>query len=95
MADVIRVSVLYGDAQVQIEKWVELTPDSTVADAIRASDIVASLPEAFVPAAIGIYGRLVEAEHRLRDGDRVELYRPLHVDPKQARRLRAEAGKTR
>jgi putative ubiquitin-RnfH superfamily antitoxin RatB of RatAB toxin-antitoxin module len=36
----------------------------------------------------GIWGRVVGAETRLRQGDRVELYRPLKVDPKEARRLR-------
>jgi uncharacterized protein len=90
MADVIRVSVMYADATVQIEKWVELAPDSTVSDATRASDILASIPGGVAPVATGVYGRLVDADHRVRDGDRVELYRPLKIDPKEARRQRAK-----
>jgi len=95
MADVVRVSVIYADASVQLEKWVELSPDSTVADAIRVSGITASIPANMAPVAMGIYGRIVDPVHRVRDGDRVELYRPLKIDPKQARRLRADAAKTR
>ena len=43
--------------------------------------------------AVGIWGRTVALERRLREGDRVEIYRPLHVDPKEARRRRAERRK--
>ena len=39
----------------------------------------------------GVWGRKVEAGHVLEDGDRLELYRPLRVDPKVARRARFEA----
>ncbi len=39
---------------------------------------------------MGVYGEVVEPEYVLRDGDRVELYRPLRADPKESRRLRAE-----
>ena len=38
--------------------------------------------------ACGVWGRVQPLDHVLRDGDRVELYRPLTVDPKEARRLR-------
>ena len=88
MADLIRVAVLYADLQLQIERWVELPPDSTVADAIRVSGIEASILSS--PVAFGVYGRLVEIDHRVRDGDRIELYRPLKIDPKEARRQRAK-----
>jgi putative ubiquitin-RnfH superfamily antitoxin RatB of RatAB toxin-antitoxin module len=40
-------------------------------------------------AQVGIYGRVVTRETTLRNGDRVEIYRPLMADPKQARRRRA------
>jgi len=88
MADTIRVGVVYADPQTQIEKWVEVPPDSTVGEAIASSGI--ELPAGFTPAAIGIYGRIVDEHHRVREGDRIELYRPLIVDPKEARRRRAQ-----
>ena len=88
MAERIRVGVVYADPHTQIEKWVDVSPDSTVGEAIASSGI--ELPAGFTPAATGIFGRIVEASHRVRDGDRIELYRPLEVDPKEARRRRAQ-----
>lgn len=58
-----------------------LPEGSTVADALRASGLSAD--------AVGIFGRRVTPARHLADGDRVELYRPLKVDPKEGRRLRA------
>ena len=61
-------------------------PDGAcVADAIAASGV------AFDAAVDGIavFGELADAAHLLCEGDRVELLRPLLVDPKQSRRLRA------
>ncbi|HEX7382109.1 MAG TPA: RnfH family protein [Nevskiaceae bacterium] len=46
-------------------------------------------------APIGIFGRVVDPDHVLQSGDRVELYRPLTADPKQARRKRLAAAKKR
>lgn len=60
----------------------DLPTGSTAADAVAA----AGLPPA---EKIGIYGRAVESDTRLSDGDRVEVYRVLAVDPKEARRRRA------
>ena len=90
MAERIRVAVVYADPQTQIEKWVDVSVDSTAGEAIAASGIADSLPSGFTPAAIGIYGRIVDEHHRVRDGDRIELYRPLVIDPKEARRRRAQ-----
>jgi putative ubiquitin-RnfH superfamily antitoxin RatB of RatAB toxin-antitoxin module len=89
MADRIRVAVVYADPKVQIEKWVDVPLDSTAGEVIAASGIADSLPAGFTPTAIGIYGRIVDEHHRVRDGDRIELYRPLQIDPKEARRQRA------
>ena len=90
MTEWIRVGVAYADPALQIEKWVDVAVDSTVGEAIGASGIAEALPAGFTPTAIGIYGRLVDENHRVRDGDRIELYRPLQIDPKQARRRRAQ-----
>jgi hypothetical protein len=90
MAEQIRVAVSYADPEKQIEKWGDVDAGSTVRETIEASGIAGSLPAGFTPAAIGIYGQLVDENHRVRDGDRIELYRPLQVDPKEARRRRAK-----
>jgi len=86
----LRISVVYCDPQRQFTREVQVEPGATVGDAIRLSGIRDSLPSGFEPAGIGIFGRLVQPSARLHDGDRVELYRPLKVDPKQARRKRAD-----
>lgn len=72
------------------EQVLRLPPDSTLADAVRASDLSQRFPDldwrhAMTP---GIWGRVVEWDQALKDGDRIELCRPLAVDPKVARRER-------
>jgi uncharacterized protein len=63
---------------------------ATALDALRASGLLERHPEIdLARQKIGIYGKVVSAQSPLRDGDRVELYRPLLVDAKEARRRRA------
>jgi putative ubiquitin-RnfH superfamily antitoxin RatB of RatAB toxin-antitoxin module len=65
-----------------------LPEGATLHDAVAASGVCVRhtlLPGAF---QAGIWGRLQAPDTKLRDRDRVELYRPLQVDPKEARRLR-------
>ena len=65
---------------------VELAEAATVRDAIAAAGW-SDDPEV---VAYAVFGQRVEADAELRDGDRVELLRPLLVDPKEARRQRVE-----
>ena len=68
----------------------ELRPGATAADAVRASGLLQRHPEIGLGRhRIGIYGRVVAKQAPLADGDRVEVYRPLLVEPKEARRRRA------
>lgn len=83
----LKVEVVYspGAREVQVHA-LSLPAGSTVADALRACGWVdGRLPEGLVP---GVWGRRQPFTAPLRDGDRVEVYRALTVDPKQARRLR-------
>ena len=64
---------------------------ATVQQAIDASGALAH----FTPAAIGIWGKPCKPADRLRDQDRVELYRPLLIDPMEARRARQRQQKAR
>lgn len=72
-------------------------------DAVKASGILAEFPEIDPDSdPMGIFskpmngkGRPLPAEYRLRPGDRVEIYRPLTIDPKQARLQRAAAKQSR
>jgi len=89
MADSIRVQVIYADRQRQVVREADVAADATVKVAIRSSGILDELPAGFAPTAIGIWGRIVDGDERLRAGDRIELYRSLRIDPKEARRRRA------
>lgn len=67
-----------------------LPSGSTASDALSASGWYETAPEWEASRSkIGVYGRVVPLEHALRDGDRVEIYRPLLADPREARRKRA------
>ena len=62
----------------------------TVADAIERSDIADAFPGVNLDGLqAGIWGSPAERNRLLREGDRVELYRPLAMDPREARRLKA------
>ena len=72
------------------EQVLRLPPEATVDDAVKASDLAQHFPQLDWRQAMtpGIWGREVEWNQPLKDGDRVELCRPLAVDPKVARRER-------
>jgi uncharacterized protein len=86
----IRVLVLYSPAPREVHEWpVVLAPGSTVLRALQASGLQAAFPYMDLGVAVvGIWGRKAGLEQQLRDGDRVEIYRSLKVDPKLARRER-------
>ena len=72
------------------EQVLRLAPDATVDDAVKASDLAQRFPQLDWRQSMtpGIWGREVDWDQTLKDGDRVELCRPLAVDPKVARRER-------
>lgn len=73
---------------------VELPAPASAWDAVRASGVLERWPELATTApSVGIWGRATSAETVLRDGDRVELYRPLAADPQEARRRRAKQAR--
>ena len=73
----------------QFCREVNLEPGATVADALNAVADAPGFVELDLGAVpVGIYGRVVKPEQVLTEGDRVEIYRPLAVDPRTARRNR-------
>ena len=89
----IRVEVVYASATQQILYRTELAQGTTVIQAIDASGISRALAYGVIdPQRLGIHGRRVVPDQLLRDGDRIEIYRPLMLDPMEARRRRAKAG---
>lgn len=86
----IRVEVVYAGAERPVRRRVELADGCTVMQAINASGIVAMLPDGAVdPARLGVFARKVAPDRLVQEGDRIEIYRPLLLDPMEARRRRA------
>ncbi|MGH8125277.1 MAG: RnfH family protein [Rhodanobacteraceae bacterium] len=80
-----------GSAGAIFDVQLSLPEGATVADAIAASGFRAACPDVAIgDGCIGIFACKVAPGTVLRDGDRVEIYRPLKVDPKEARRRRAK-----
>jgi len=86
-ASTIAVDVVLARPQRQTVRRVRLPAGSTVADALAASGLAEEFRK--LDSGVGIYGKAVPPNAILRDGDRVEIYRPLEVDPKDLRRMRA------
>jgi putative ubiquitin-RnfH superfamily antitoxin RatB of RatAB toxin-antitoxin module len=87
---VLRIEIVYALPQREWLRQFELPPGSTIADAVQRSGLREEIPGLEVDdASVGIFGRAVTLDTLLRDGDRLELYRPLQCDPKQVRRERA------
>lgn len=86
----LRISVAFSPRAGEVDEVQLLLPDgATVADALRASAMQARHPaHALDGLPVGVWGAFCERDAPLRDRDRVELYRPLLVDPKEARRQR-------
>jgi putative ubiquitin-RnfH superfamily antitoxin RatB of RatAB toxin-antitoxin module len=86
----MRIEVAYATPAQQRIIAIDLEEGVTAGEAISRSGIEALFPECDLSEApVGIFGKPCERNTPLREGDRVEIYRPLLVDPKLARRLRA------
>ncbi len=85
------VEVIYATPARQEIRTVRLPAGSVVEQAIRHSGLLAEFPEIDLTVnRVGVYGEPVELDTILEGGERVEIYRPLVVDPKEARRKRAK-----
>jgi putative ubiquitin-RnfH superfamily antitoxin RatB of RatAB toxin-antitoxin module len=86
----MQILVVYSPGpRVVQEVPLQLDEGSTVAQALQACGLQAMLvSDASQPASLGVWGKRVTPAHVLRDHDRLEIYRPLTVDPKVARRER-------
>lgn len=92
----IHVEVAYARAHEQKIIAMKVKEGTTVLNAARESGIIDCFPEINLDEArLGIFGKTVlrPGEEVLREGDRVEVYRPLIADPKEVRKRRAEQAK--
>lgn len=91
----MQVWVVYALPDRQALRELELPESATVAEAVARSGLLEQFPEiGSRPLACAIFGRAVADSQPLRAGDRVEILRPLQVDPKESRRRAAARGRT-
>jgi putative ubiquitin-RnfH superfamily antitoxin RatB of RatAB toxin-antitoxin module len=93
---VIRIEIVYAQPQRSIAKSLTMPPGALIADALK----LAALDEEFqgvnlANSTVGIFGQVASRDRPLKEGDRLEIYRPLLEEPKLARRKRARPPKTR
>ena len=86
----LEIEIVYGLADRQVLKSMTVAEGTTIREAALKSGLEVEFPELDLQQApLGIFGKVVKDETVLRDGDRIEVYRPLLIDPKEARRKRA------
>ncbi len=89
MAETVNIEIAYGTAEKQFLQSLRVPEGTTARRAVLQSGLAAAFPEADLGAPLGIFGKRVADDTPLLGGERVELYRPLLIDPKEARRRRA------
>lgn len=94
VVETINVEVAYAEPERQLIIPVNVDVGTTVGGAIVQSGIMLEFPELDVEnSKVGIFGKASTMQVQLKDGDRIEIYRPLIADPKEVRRKRAAEGK--
>jgi putative ubiquitin-RnfH superfamily antitoxin RatB of RatAB toxin-antitoxin module len=83
------IEVVYARQEEQVVIALTVPAGTTAGGAVERSGLAARFPEITGDLKLGVFGKAVTAETPLAPGDRVEIYRPLTADPKQARRGRA------
>lgn len=89
----LKIEVAYATPERQWLVPIEIARGATVQDAVTAALANEVAADILGQLAVGIWGRQTDRQRCLADGDRVELYRPLLRDPRDARRERAAVGK--
>ncbi|MGD8907973.1 MAG: RnfH family protein [Chromatiales bacterium] len=90
----MKFEVAYGRMDEQALVAVESDAPLSARQAIEQSGILQRFPEIDLAAyKVGIFGKAAKLDAELSEGDRVEIYRPLIADPKEARKKRAAEGK--
>ena len=93
-ADRVRVEVAYCPTPGVTDRVaLELATGATAADAVQLSGLVPRHNLQADSTRVGVWSRVKDLQTVLRDQDRVEIYRPLRVDPKEARRQRYKSQK--
>tara|TARA_R110001592_G_scaffold28924_4_gene105393 strand:- start:476 stop:775 length:300 start_codon:yes stop_codon:yes gene_type:complete len=94
MSELIDIEVVYGLPHKQVLLALKVPASTTIKDCIKLSGIVKHFPE-IIPseAVVGVFSKPDKLDNTVKQGDRIEIYRPLTADPKEMRKLRAEKAK--
>ncbi|WP_413699251.1 RnfH family protein [Psychromonas sp. KJ10-10] len=90
MNEMIEIEVVYGLPHKQVLLSVSVPPNTSIKEGIILSGIIEHFPEIDPNTAnVGIFSRPEKLDTIIKNGDRIEIYRPLIADPKEMRKLRA------
>ncbi len=90
----ITIEVVFAKPGEQVLEQLHVPVDATVEAVIRSSGLLERFPEIDLATnKVGIFGKATKLSAGLHEGDRIEIYRPLIADPKEARKKRAAEGK--
>jgi uncharacterized protein len=93
MNEYLNIEIVYALPENYWRVSIQVRAGSTVRDALVLAALEVSMPDAdWDEKRLAIFGVAAHMETLLHDGDRIELLRPLQIDPKEARRKRAESG---
>jgi putative ubiquitin-RnfH superfamily antitoxin RatB of RatAB toxin-antitoxin module len=83
----MNIGVCYADSDRQLWLRMEVPDGSSVEQAIQRSGILQRFPEInLTTQKVGVFGKLVKLDSPIKEGDRIEIYRPIIADPKTVRR---------
>ncbi len=86
----LRVEVTFATPDRVFLQALRVAPGTSLHQAIVASGVLEQMPEVDLSVLkVGVHGKVKPLEAKVREGDRIEIYRPLVADPKDARRRRA------
>ena len=90
----IHVEIVYAQPQRSIAKSLSLPPGALIADVLKLAAQADDFQDMdLASATVGIFGQVASRDRPLKDGDRIEIYRPLLEEPKLARRTRAKKAR--
>lgn len=90
----MKIEVAYALYEAQYLFEMEVDEGTTVEAALKASPLLKKFPDLNIEK-VGVFANLVKPDHVLREGDRIEVYRPLKVDPRQRRRNKVAEEKSK
>lgn len=93
--DFVRIEVVYGLPERQVLLRLRVPRGTSAREAVKLSGIRGEFPQINLQEdQLGIFGKKIRGDTEVREGDRIEIYRPLLADPREVRRRLAAEGKT-